>query len=47
MPGKSSETARIADLERPDGWSPIRRELGVQAFGVDAWTAHEADAAVT
>ncbi len=40
------ETARIADLERPDGWSPIRRILGVSAFGINAWTTHEAGAAI-
>jgi len=36
--------ATIADLERPDGWAPVRRALGVQAFGVNAWTAHDAGA---
>jgi hypothetical protein len=41
MTGKSYETSRIADLERPDGWSPIRRCLGVSAFGINAWTAGE------
>ena len=46
MTGQKYGTARIADLERPDGWSPIRRELGVQAFGVNAWTAHEVGTAV-
>jgi tetratricopeptide (TPR) repeat protein len=39
-------SATIAKLERPDGWSPIRKELGIQAFGVNAWTAREAGAAV-
>jgi hypothetical protein len=43
---KGYETATIAELERPDGWSPIRKQLGVQAFGVNAWTVHEAGAAV-
>jgi quercetin dioxygenase-like cupin family protein len=38
------ETARITELERPDGWSPIRKQLGVHAFGVNAWTAHAAGA---
>jgi hypothetical protein len=33
-------TASIGELERPDGWSPLRRALDVQAFGVNAWTAH-------
>jgi tetratricopeptide (TPR) repeat protein len=46
MTGKSYETARIADLERPDGWSPIRRALGVAAFGINAWTAHEPGAEI-
>src|SRR6266542_5032601 len=46
MAGTDYETARIADLERADGWSPIRRHLGVQAFGINAWTAHEAGAAI-
>jgi hypothetical protein len=35
------QTARIGELERPDGWAPIRAALGVQAFGINAWTAHE------
>jgi tetratricopeptide (TPR) repeat protein len=39
---KPYETARLADLERPDGWSPIRLALDVRAFGINAWTAHEA-----
>jgi tetratricopeptide (TPR) repeat protein len=43
---KAFETATIADLERPDGWSPIRLALDVAAFGVNAWTAHEAGATV-
>jgi tetratricopeptide (TPR) repeat protein len=46
MTGKRYETARIADLERPDGWSPIRRALGVAAFGINAWTAHEPGATI-
>jgi tetratricopeptide (TPR) repeat protein len=39
-------TARIDDLERPDGWSPIRLHLDVQAFGINAWSGHEAEATV-
>lgn len=42
MTEKPYETAQLADLEGPSGWSPIRRSLGVQAFGINAWTAHEA-----
>jgi tetratricopeptide (TPR) repeat protein len=36
------QTARIGDLERADGWGPIRAALDVRAFGVNSWTAHEA-----
>jgi tetratricopeptide (TPR) repeat protein len=43
---KPFRTTTIADLERPDGWSPIRLALDVGAFGVNAWTAHEAGATV-
>jgi hypothetical protein len=39
-------TATIAALALPDGWSPIRRTLGIEAFGVNAWTAGEAGAVV-
>jgi tetratricopeptide (TPR) repeat protein len=46
MTGKSHETTQIVELERPDGWSPIRLRLGVQAFGINAWTAHEPEAEV-
>jgi tetratricopeptide (TPR) repeat protein len=46
MTGTDYETARIADLERADGWSPIRLRLGVQAFGVNAWTAQEPGATI-
>jgi quercetin dioxygenase-like cupin family protein len=43
---KSYETGTIAQLERPDGWSPIRKRLGIQAFGVNAWTVREAGGSV-
>jgi tetratricopeptide (TPR) repeat protein len=46
MTETSYETGRIADLERPDGWSPIRRALGVSAFGINAWAAKEAGATI-
>jgi hypothetical protein len=36
------QTARIGDLERADGWGPIRAALDVRAFGINSWTAHEA-----
>jgi tetratricopeptide (TPR) repeat protein len=32
-----TETVDITEIRRPNGWSPIRRELGVQAFGINAW----------
>jgi len=35
------ETLNIADIRRPNGWSPIRREFGVGSFGINAWTAEE------
>lgn len=28
----------IDDITRPTGWAPVRRSLGVTAFGVNAWT---------
>lgn len=42
MAAQAYRTARIGDLERADGWGPIRAVLGVRAFGINAWTAHEA-----
>ena len=36
-------TARLSELTNERGWAAIRRELDVQAFGVNAWTAGEAD----
>ena len=35
------EIIDITDICRPTGWSPIRRELGVTAFGINAWTAEQ------
>ena len=46
MTGRAFETARIDDLVRPDGWSPVRLHFDVQAFGINAWTGLEADATV-
>lgn len=43
---KGYEAATIAGLARSDGWSPVRRLLGIEAFGVNAWTAAEAGATV-
>lgn len=44
MAAQAYRTARIGDLERADGWAPIRAALDVRAFGVNAWTAHRAGA---
>lgn len=33
----------ISEIARPTGWSPIRRELGVLAFGINAWTADDGE----
>jgi quercetin dioxygenase-like cupin family protein len=43
---RTTQTVRIADLEDARGWSPIRLHLGVRAFGINGWTAHQAGAAV-
>jgi tetratricopeptide (TPR) repeat protein len=32
------ESVDIAEIKRPGGWSPIRRELDVRAFGINAWS---------
>lgn len=44
MSERPYETGTISELEAENGWSPIRGCLGVQAFGINAWTAKEADA---
>lgn len=41
MATQAYQTARLGDLERADGWAPIRAALDVRAFGINAWTAHE------
>jgi tetratricopeptide (TPR) repeat protein len=43
MTEESYEAVTIAELEDPRGWSAIRKHFGVQSFGVNAWTVHEAD----
>lgn len=40
--GGSHSTVQIAELEDASGWAPIRLRLGVRAFGINTWTAHEA-----
>jgi hypothetical protein len=46
MTEKAYATTQIGELQREDGWSPIRRHFGVRAFGVNAWTASEPGATV-
>jgi hypothetical protein len=36
----------IVGIKGPNGWSPIRRELDVQSFGVNAWTRAEGETIV-
>jgi quercetin dioxygenase-like cupin family protein len=48
LTGRPYEVARLDDLDRiPVGehgllWRPVRRRLGIEAFGVNAYTAEEA-----
>ncbi len=35
------ETIDIATIKNGNGWSPIRRELDVQAFGINAWSGDD------
>jgi hypothetical protein len=42
MTDKRYETASLAEMEDSRGWSPIRKRFGVESFGVNAWTVHEA-----
>jgi tetratricopeptide (TPR) repeat protein len=35
------EISRLGELEREDGWAPIRKFFGIESFGINAWTAHE------
>jgi quercetin dioxygenase-like cupin family protein len=36
----------IVGSKGPNGWSPIRRELDVQSFGVNAWTRAKGEAVI-
>jgi quercetin dioxygenase-like cupin family protein len=36
-----TDTLDIATIKNATGWSPIRRELDVQAFGINAWSGDE------
>jgi len=35
------ESIDIVEVKRPSGWSPIRRELDVRSFGINAWSGDE------
>lgn len=35
------KTVDIGAIKRPSGWSPIRRELDVRSFGINAWSGDE------
>ena len=43
MTGKRWETANIGEMQDGSGWSPIRKRFGVESFGINAWTAANAD----
>ena len=36
------EAITLAEIEDPSGWSPLRKRLGVESFGINAWTGHAA-----
>jgi quercetin dioxygenase-like cupin family protein len=36
-----TEILDIAAIRQRNGWSPIRRELGVEAFGINAWSGDD------
>ncbi len=40
------ETTHLSEGAREDGWNALRRQFDIRAFGVNAWTAREADAAL-
>jgi len=35
------ESVEITEIKRPSGWSPVRRELDVRSFGINAWSGDE------
>lgn len=46
MAGRAFTTSHLDELRRESGFAPIRKELDVRSFGVNAWTAAEAGAPV-
>jgi hypothetical protein len=43
---RATQTVRVAEIADERGWSPIRLQLDVRAFGINGWTAREAGAVV-
>jgi tetratricopeptide (TPR) repeat protein len=42
-----AKSVDIVAIKGPNGWSPIRRELDVQSFGINAWTRAEGETIVS
>ena len=40
---RAYDVVQLDEITRSDGWAPIRRELDVQSFGINAWTAAAGD----
>jgi tetratricopeptide (TPR) repeat protein len=41
MTDKRYEALTLAEIEDPRGWAPLRKRLGIESFGVNAWTGKE------
>ncbi|HLW95286.1 MAG TPA: tetratricopeptide repeat protein [Solirubrobacteraceae bacterium] len=41
-PQRRYELVTLAEIEHADGWSPIRRHLGIESFGINGWRGREA-----
>jgi tetratricopeptide (TPR) repeat protein len=41
MTEKRYEAVSLGEIEDASGWAPIRKHLGVQSFGINAWTVGE------
>ncbi len=42
MTDKRYEAVTLGEIEDSSGWAPIRKRLGVESFGVNAWTVKAA-----
>jgi AraC-like ligand binding domain len=40
------EVTRLDDVDRLGNWQPLRRRLGIGAFGINAWTGDEEGAEI-